>query len=64
MSQDAERLELIDHIARCRDLLEILREPGARNMVEDLIVYLEAKLRAMDTRLAEYPQGTPPPPTA
>jgi hypothetical protein len=39
MSQDAERLELFDHIARCRDLLAILREPGARNTIEDLIVY-------------------------
>jgi hypothetical protein len=33
--------------------LEILREPGARKPIEDLIVHLEAELRAIDARLAE-----------
>jgi hypothetical protein len=53
MSQVEERFELIDKLVRCRDLLAMLRDPDARKTVEDLITYLEAKLRAMDTRLAD-----------
>jgi hypothetical protein len=53
MSQDAERFELIDNLVRCRDLLGMLRDPSARKTIEDLIVYLEDKLRAMDTRVTD-----------
>jgi hypothetical protein len=48
--QVAERFELIDNLVRCRNFL---RDPDARKTVEDLMIYLEAKLRAMDTRLAD-----------
>ena len=49
MSQQTERFELIDQIARCRDFLAVLRDPEARKTVEDLMIYLEAKLRATDS---------------
>ena len=47
---DAKRFELIDQIARCRDFLPVLRDPAARKTVEDLMIYLEAKLRAITQR--------------
>ena len=53
ISQDAERLELLDHITRCRDLLAILHEPGARKTIEDIIVHLAVELKAIDARLAD-----------
>jgi hypothetical protein len=38
---DAERFELIDQIARWRDLLPMLRDAAARKTVEDLMRHLK-----------------------
>jgi hypothetical protein len=45
-----ERQELLDHLNRCRDLLQIMRDPVHRRTIEDLIAYLESKLADMDGR--------------
>jgi hypothetical protein len=52
MPQDAARFELINDLVRYRDLLAIMRDPEARKAIEDLITYLETKLKAMDVRPA------------
>lgn len=45
-----ERAELIAHLNRCRDLLQIMRDPVHRRTIEALVAYLESKLVAMDER--------------
>lgn len=47
-----ERVELINHLNRCRDLLTLMRDPVHKKTVADLIEYLEAKLVAMERRCA------------
>jgi hypothetical protein len=48
LTSDAERIDLLVRISRCRDLLAVLREAGARKTLEDMIVHMEAGLKAMD----------------
>ena len=47
MPQD-ERAELVAHLNRCRDLLQLLKDPVHRRTIGDLVAYLESKLAAMD----------------
>jgi hypothetical protein len=51
MAKD-ERTELREHLDRCRALLALMRDPGHRKTIADLIAYLETKLAGMDGRLA------------
>jgi hypothetical protein len=51
MAED-ERTELREHFDRCRALLTIIRDPGHRKTIADLIAYPETKLAEMDGRLA------------
>jgi hypothetical protein len=49
-----ERAELLDHLNRCRELLDVMRDPAARATIRDLIVFLELKLVAMDGRRTHH----------
>jgi hypothetical protein len=49
-----ECTELRGHLDRCRALLALMRDPGHRKTIADLIAYLEAKLAEMDGR---WPMG-------
>jgi hypothetical protein len=51
MAKD-ECTELREHLDRCRDLLIIMRDPGHRKTISDLVASLETKLAEMDGRLA------------
>jgi hypothetical protein len=44
MDED-ECTELREHFDRCRALLAIMRDPGHRKTIADLIAYLETSLR-------------------
>ncbi len=43
-----ERAELLEHLNRCRDLLDMMKAPAARRTIIELITYLESKLADMD----------------
>lgn len=46
----SDRDELVAHLDRCRDLLQIMRDPMLRLTIEDLIAYLESRLADVDGR--------------
>jgi hypothetical protein len=55
-----ERIELLDHLNRCRELLTIMRDPAHRVTIEDLITYLGSKVAAMGPEEGSHKQGRAP----
>jgi len=45
-----ERNEPVAHRDRCRDLLQIMKDPVCRRTIADLITCLDAKLAKIDGR--------------
>jgi hypothetical protein len=49
----SERDDLVAHLSRCRDLLQIMRDSMHRRTIADLVTYLESKLTKMDERKSD-----------